>query len=188
MISEMKPTSTYSNPFSIPASITPYNTNIRPPLTPALYDALDCFLSVFCENPHTLDLANPTEGYDDALMSRFMGCCTHHVSMIGITRNVHERRYRKLTQFKIDVYRLLNNTIMFQRALEVDPHFAAVTNHLRDFFNYALSEYVLPSCRPTPPEVGEGEEGERNGKTSVWREYRAGNMEFDRRESYRMSR
>ena len=32
------------------------------------------------------------------------------------------------------------------------------------------------------------EEGERNGKTSVWREYRAGNMEFDRRESYRMSR
>ena len=105
-------------PFSIEANLSSYNAYVRPDISEEQYQALRELVTHLSGHPNFADLANPTEDYEDAVVDKYSSVVTHHVSMIGICRNVEERRYRKLSQFKIDVYRLLNNCRLFQKALQ----------------------------------------------------------------------
>ena len=136
--------------FSCSSKLLHYNQNVRTPVTPALSKSLISMFAKLAEYDLCADYSNPPYNFSYDLQSIYMSSLTRHVTLAGICKNLSKGVYKALEQVKIDLYRLLSNSIELQKKIKSEPVFPAITNHLANAANSLFYEHSLPSSSPHP--------------------------------------
>ncbi|GMH48003.1 hypothetical protein TrVE_jg9882 [Triparma verrucosa] len=138
----------YADPLSMTACLTAYQANVKPTITPALLSGMEAMMKILCENHLSESFAEDLLHAEGDVADTYRQDIVFPVNLQEICRNIHDKKYKKTTELKIQVYRVFANSLKLQNSLGSPPSFRAISNHLRAYFNTLYMEFVMPSETP----------------------------------------